>query len=343
MKHESNIYEIALEAGVSIATVSRVLNHNASVTQVNREKVLAAIKRLNYVPNSHARSLSTSTSMAIGVIVPDINNPFFSQLLQGITRTADERGLHVVLFNTDENREREHQLLSSMREQRLRAIIAVPVSETDRTTIDCLLDFENHNTPVVLLDRQLRCDVFDRVVSDDACGVSQAVTELYRQGHRRIAIITGPEDSRPGRERLSGYLSAMAECGLPIENDLIRPGNFRSDRAYRQTMQVLDLPSPPTAIVTSNNMTTYGCLRAFNERGLRVGEDISLIGFDDIDALSWLGYRISVINRAVPEMGEQAMRLLLKRFEDERKEPAGCTISLPTELILRGSEHLSPP
>lgn len=343
MKHESNIYEIALEAGVSIATVSRVLNHNASVKEANREKVLAAIKRMNYVPNSHARSLSTSTSTAIGVIIPDINNPFFSQLLQGITRVADERGLHIVLFNTDENKDREHQILSSMREQRLRAIIATPVSETDRKTIDALLDFENHNTPVVLLDRQLSCDIFDRVVSDDARGVSCAVAELCRLGHRRIAIITGPEDSRPGRERLSGYLSAMHDCGLTVDPVLIRRGDFMSQRAYHETLALLSLPLPPTAIITSNNMTTYGCLRAFNERALSIGRDISLIGFDDIDALSWLGYNLSVVSRHVSEMGEQAMRLLLQRFDDACQEPVGRTVSLPTELLLRGSERLSPP
>lgn len=343
MKQEANIYEIAAEAGVSIATVSRVINRNASVSEKSRKKVNDAIARCNYVPNGFARSLSTSISSTIGVVVPDINNPFFSQLLQGITRAADGQGLHVVLFNTDENKEREHQILLSMREQRLRGIIATPVSESDTETVERLTEFEEHGIPVVLLDRQIHSDRFDRVLTDDKRGVFQAVSELIRCGHQRIGIITGSEDSRPGRERLAGYLNALREYNIAPDPALIRQGDFMSKRAYCETMAVMRLPDPPTAIFSSNNMTTYGCLRAFNELGLLVGTDVSLIGFDDIEALSWLGYKLSVVNRAVPEMGERAMQLLLDRFNDEQKNTTGKTVLFPAELILRGSERHSVP
>lgn len=339
MKQEANIYEIAKEAGVSIATVSRVINNHGSVSEKSRKKVNDVIARRNYVPNGNARSLSTSKSMTIGVVVPDINNPFFSQLLQGITRAADEQGFHIVLFNTDEDPQREHQILLSMREQRLRGIIATPVAESDLVTIERLTEFEGLGIPVVLLDRQVKNAAFDRVLTNDEQGVFRAVSELIRLGHKRIAIITGPDNSLPGRERLAGYLHAMKEHGLPLVPELIRKGDFMSKRAYQETLAVMALPSPPTAIFSSNNMTTYGCLRAFNELGLRIGADISLIGFDDIDALSWLGYKLSVVNRAVPEMGEQAMRMLLHRFAQENGSENGKTTFFPTELILRGSEQ----
>ncbi len=339
MKQEANIYEIAKEAGVSIATVSRVINNHGSVSEKSRKKVNDVIARRNYVPNGNARSLSTSKSMTIGVVVPDINNPFFSQLLQGITRAADEQGFHIVLFNTDEDPQREHQILLSMREQRLRGIIATPVAESDLVTIERLTEFEGLGIPVVLLDRQVKNAAFDRVLTNDEQGVFRAVSELIRLGHKRIAIITGPDNSLPGRERLAGYLHAMKEHGLPLVPELIRKGDFMSKRAYQETLAVMTLPSPPTAIFSSNNMTTYGCLRAFNELGLRIGADISLIGFDDIDALSWLGYKLSVVNRAVPEMGEQAMRMLLHRFAQENGSENGKTTLFPTELILRGSEQ----
>lgn len=338
MKQETNIYEIAKDAGVSIATVSRVINNSGPVSEKSRKKVNDAIRRLNYVPNSNARSLSTSTSTAIGVVIPDINNPFFSLLLQGITRAADEQGYHIFLFNTDESKEREHQILLSVREHRLRGIIVTPVSETDPITIERLLGFENLGIPVVLLDRELNSNVFDRVVTDDENGVYQAISELIRLGHERIAIITGPDDSRPGHERFSGYRKAMNDHGIPLHPELIREGDFMVKRAYEQTISLMKLPQPPTAIFSSNNMTTYGCLRAFNELGLQVGSDISLIGFDDIDALAWLNYPISVVSRAVPEMGEQAMRLLLNRFDSDRDSMNGRKTCLPTELILRGSE-----
>ena len=338
MKQETNIYEIAKDAGVSIATVSRVINNSGSVSEKSRKKVMDAIQRLNYVPNGNARSLSTSTSTAVGVVIPDINNPFFSLLLQGITKAADEQGFQISFFNTDENREREHRVLLSIREQRLRGIIVTPVSESDPITTERLLEFENHGIPVVLLDRELDSDFFDRVVTDDERGVYEAVSELIRIGHQRIAIITGPEDSRPGRERFTGYLRAMKEHGLPLNQDLIREGDFMVERAYEQTISLMSLPQPPTAIFSSNNMTTYGCLRAFSELGLKAGADISLIGFDDIDALGWLNYKVSVVSRAVPEMGEQAMRLLLQRFQTARDGREGTRTCLPTELILRGSE-----
>lgn len=338
MSQETNIYEIAREAGVSIATVSRVINDSDSVSEKSRKKVQEAIRKLNYVPNGNARSLSTSTSTAIGVVIPDINNPFFSQLLQGITQAADEQGYHIFLFNTDENTEREHQILKSMREHRLSGIIATPVSEVDVLSEEYLLGFEKLGIPVVLLDREFDNDVFDRVVTDDERGVYEAVCELIRLGHRRIAIITGPGDSRPGHERLNGYVRAMKTHGLPLLPELIRAGDFKVTRAYEQTKALLALPEPPTAVFSSNNMTTFGCLRAFSELGVRVGEEMALIGFDDIDALNWLNFPVSVVSRDVAQMGEQAMRLLLSRFDTERETQKGKRNCLPTELILRGSE-----
>lgn len=341
MKQESNIYQIAKEAGVSIATVSRVINNSTAVSEKSRKRVTEAIEKLNYVPSGTARSLSTSTSTAIGVVIPDINNPFFSLLLEGITRAADEEGYHIFLFNTGEQKEREHQILQSIREHRLRGIIVTPVSETDEDTIERLRSFEDRGIPVVLLDRELKSDFFDRVVSDDEHGSFLAVAQLIQVGHRQIAIITGPEDSRPGRERLLGYCNALEQANIPVRPELIRRGNFMVNQAYEETKHLFSLSSPPTAVFTSNNMTTYGCLRAFNELGLVTGRDVALIGFDDIDALSWLNYPVSVVNRDVPAMGEEAMRLLLSRFRDGGQSCQGQRLSLPTELILRGSELCS--
>ena len=175
-KQEANIYEIAREAGVSIATVSRVINHSNAVSEKSYRRVMDAVRKFNYVPNSTARSLSTSTSTSIGVVIPDINNPFFSLLLEGITRVADERGYHVLLFNTAENTDREHQVLQTMREHRLRGIIITPVSEQDPDTMKRLHNFETLGIPVVLLDREVDSQFFDRVVTDDERGVHAAAS-----------------------------------------------------------------------------------------------------------------------------------------------------------------------
>ncbi len=339
-RQEANIYEIAVEAGVSIATVSRVMNQSASVSEKSKKKVLAAVEKLNYVPNGTARSLSTSSSNLVGAVVPDINNPFFASVLQGVTRAADEKGLNVFLFSTDESCEREHQVLMTMREHRMCGIIIAPVSERDEQTLQQLTNFEERGVPVVLLDREIGNDQFDSVVTDDEDGVYRAVTTLIREGHRDIAVITGPDASRPGRERAKGYFKAMEEFNIPIRPEYVREGDFKSDRAWGETLTLMALPGPPTAILSSNNMTTYGCLRAFSQLKLKVGRDIALIGFDDIDALKWLNYDISVINRDVPFMGEHAMRMLMRRIASETNEQRTRVI-LPTELILRGSERLN--
>ena len=337
-KHEANIYAIAKEAGVSIATVSRVINKSASVSEKSRNRVLEAVRKLNYVPNSAARSLSTSTSSFVGVVIPDINNPFFSMVLQGLTRAADERGLNIFLFNTDENSTREHQVLQSLREHRVCGIIITPVSSTDEETKRRLLEFESLDIPVVLLDRVLQDSDFDRVVTDDEQGSFEAVSAMARLGHRKIAIISGPDDSRPGHERFSGYCRALQENGLPLHPKYIRTGDFMVQRAYEETMILCKMEDPPTAIFSCNNMTTYGCLRAFGELGIQAGKDMALFGFDEIEALGWLNYNISVVNRDVPAMGEQAMRLLMRRFVAEAGEREHSRICLPTNLILRGSE-----
>lgn len=338
-KQEKNIYEIAEAAGVSIATVSRVLNHSGAVSEKSTRRVLEAIEKFNYVPNIAARTLNSTHSTSVGVVIPDINNPFFTQMLQGITSAADRMGLNIFLFGTDENMEREHRVLQSMREHRLRGIIISPVSSRDQKTREMLENYESLGIPVVLADRELDNSNFDRVITADEEGSYGAVSELIRCGHRKIAMIAGPEFSRPGRERLKGYRRAMEEAGLPIPEEYLRKGDFRVNIAYRETLALCGLPDPPTAVFTANNLTTYGCLKALRERQIRIGEDIALFGFDDIEELTWLNFNLSAVSRDVPGMGEQAMQLLMNRFDKDRWEKAGKRVCLPTRLVLRGSEQ----
>ena len=337
-KQEANIYEIAKEAGVSIATVSRVMNHSAAVSEKSTRRVMEAIKKLNYVPNSMARSLSKSVSTSIGVVLPNISDPFFSQVLKGVSAVADEHGFQVILYNTDDDEIREQKILHTMREHRLRGIIIAPVSEECKDTLALLKDFAIRSIPVVLIDREVEDPTFDRVVSQDEDGVYRAVCAMIQGGHERIAIVTGPQRSRTGKERLHGYRRALKDFGIPTNRDYIRHGDFRMERAYEETLALCALPEPPTAIFASNNMTTYGCLKAFGELGLTVGKDIALIGFDDIESLRWLNYNISVVSRDVDDMGRRAMGLLLKCLEQDEATELGQHLSLPTELILRGSE-----
>ena len=338
-RQETNIYTIAKEAGVSIATVSRVINQSASVSEKSRKKVLDAVEKLNYVPNMAAKNLSTSTSTSIGVVIPDVGNQFFMQLLRGITAEADLMGYNIILFGTDGKLEREHRVLDSMRELRLRGLIIVPVSYSDWETIQKLKDYESFGIPVVLLDRELIASDFDRVVSSDEEGSFQAVMELIRQGHRKIALISGPECVYPVYKRLNGYYRAMRTAGIVVRDEYIRRAEFTVDSAWTEAMALCQMPDPPTAIFAFNNSITYGCLKAFGEMNWKLGKDIALIGFDDIEELQWLRCNISVVSRDVPEMGRIAMQQLARRVDTGYEEEECFVTNVETKLILRGSEQ----
>ena len=231
MKHqETSIYTIAEDAGVSIATVSRVINQIPSVSEKNRQKVLASIKKFNYIPNVSARNLSTSRTTSVGVFVPDISNRYFMQLLRGITKEADELGYNIVLFDTANDVMRERKLLDSARELRLCGIIIAPVSYIGWINIQKMKDLEAFGIPIVLMDRELIVDEFDRVVSTDEEGSFQAVSELIRLGHQKIALISGPETVYNVCKRMNGYYNAMRAAGIMVREEYIRKGDLRGGR-----------------------------------------------------------------------------------------------------------------
>lgn len=338
-RQETNIYTIAKEAGVSIATVSRVINRSAPVNEKSRKKVLDAIEKLNYVPNLAARNLSTSSSRSIGIVIPDVKNMFFMQLLQGITLEADKMGYNVILFNSSSDVNREHRVLDNMRELRLGGVIIMPVCYTDWETIQKLKDFESFGVPVVLLDRELIAQDFDRVVSSDEEGSYLAVSELIRQGHRKIALISGPECVYPVYKRMNGFFRAMRKAGITVRDEYIRKSDFTVETACREAKALCQLPDPPTAIFSFNNNTTYGCLKAFGDLKLQIGRDIAMIGFDDVEELNWLHCNISVVSRDVKYMGKLAMQQLDKRFGTDTEEGVSFVTNVSATLILRGSER----
>lgn len=337
-----NIYDIAKEAGVSPATVSRVLNNRDNVKEETRNKILEVIRGRKYTPNIVARNLSVGSSRNIAFMVPDIENPFFGRILHGISDRAIENDYNVFMFGTDENTEREHRILASLRHEMMKGLIIIPVSEEDRETAERLREFEEQGVPVVLIDRDIRNARFDGVFSEDIEGASMAVDCLIGQGHRKIAVIAGPDTSRPGRERLNGYKRALGDHGIPLKEDYILCGNFREEESYEAMNRLLDLENPPTAVFTSNNMTTLGCLRCLKERGMRLGRDISAVGFDDIKELEYTDIHLTAVARPVYEMGCEAMRILEGRFQSGEKMAEERTIIhrnlVKTWLVRRGSE-----
>lgn len=337
-----NIYDIAKEAGVSPATVSRVLNNHKNVKEETRIKIQEVIKGKKYSPNTIARNLSVGTSRNIAFMVPDIENPFFSKILHGISDRAMEHDYNVFMFGTDENAEREHKILGSLKLEMMKGLIIIPVTEQDKVTAGRLREFEEQGVPVVLIDRDVKNERFDAVFSEDMEGAGEAVECLIGEGHRKIAAITGPDTSRPGHERLKGYKRALANHGIPQNKEYILCGNFMEDESYKAMNCLLDLDDPPTAVFTSSNMTTLGVLRCLKERQLKLGEDISVVGFDDIEALAYTDVHLTAVTRPVYEMGCEAMRILEGRFHKDREMEGGKLIIqrnlVKTWLIKRGSE-----
>lgn len=331
------INDIAEKVGVSHATISRVLNNSGYVKDETREKVLKAIKELNYTPSAIARSLSTSKTNTIGVIVPDINNLFFGDIIKGITEIADEHSLNIILCDTDEDKDKELKAINVLKEQRIQGLIITPTFYKNSGNSENLNTLRNLGIPIILIDGHVEYLDFSGVFIDHIKGAYDGTAALIEAGHRKVAIITGDMNSRPAKERLIGYEKALEANNIPIEKEYIFYGNYKYETAYEITKQILKMDNRPTAIFVSSNTMILGCIKAFYEEKLNIPKDMAIIGFDKVDILNIIGMNISFINGPSIELGRIGMKMLLENLNSkERKEIKRVTI-LP-ELLLKGSE-----
>jgi LacI family transcriptional regulator len=324
---------------VSLATVSRVLNSSGYVKEETKEIVMQAMKELNYTPSAIARSLSKNEPNVIGIVVPDINNPFFGQVIKGISALADKNNLNIIFCDADENMNKEIRALHMLKQQRIRGLIITPTSDQNEFNGEYLALLESLNVPVVLIDRDVKYSDFDGVFLDSIKGAYEAVECFIQRGHRKIAIIAGPTTSKPGRDRLRGYKKALTMNRIPIDENYIFYGDFKLQSGYDITKKILALKDRPTAIFVSNNMMNLGCIKALKEEGINIPKDMALIGFDEIELLDILGMNISIVSRPMAKMGESAMEILLERLNEKQKKQQQCKrIILSPELVLKGSE-----
>lgn len=336
----STIKDVASRAGVSTSTVSRVLNGNGYVSERAKEKILAAIRELEYSPSVMAVSLSKNRMHTIGVIVPDICNSFFSQVFYAASKLAEAHNYRLILCNSDDSIKQEAAAIQDMISYRVSGMIITPVSDKDGTNVDLLKSVQNMGIPVVCVDREMKSVNCDGVFVDNIRGAYEAADLLLREGHRKIAVIAGPLDTIPGRERMIGYKNAMEDWRVSPQPEHMVVADFKSESSYQSTMALLGSANPPTAFFTCNNLMTLGCLRAILSSGKRIPDDVALVGFDDIDLLDILGYRISVVSRATTEMGAIAMRLLLDRIGKGEPATSSQRVVLQSRLKVCGSEKL---
>ena len=333
------INNIAKEAGVSLATVSRVINNSGYVKDETREKVMKVINKYNYTPSAIARSLSKSITNTIGVIVPDITNPFFGSIIKGISDVAEVHNLNLILCDSNESIDREIKAIKTLKEQRIRGIIICPTSVENDLNSEYLKAITNLGIPVILVDGSLKYHNFNGVFVDNIKGSYDAIEALIKANHRDIAIITGRMTSKPAQDRLLGYEKALLMNNIPINNDLIFYGNYEEESGYECTKKILAMKNRPSAIFVCNNLMTLGCLKALREANLELSKDISLISFDNIPILDTLGINLSHINGPTRELGEIGMNLLIESLNNDSKKDLNSIIITP-ELVLKGSEKL---
>jgi LacI family transcriptional regulator len=328
----ATIIDVAREAGVSTTTVSHVINGTRSVAEPTRQRVLAAIERLNYEVNSLAQSLKSDRSQTIGLLVTDISNPFFTSLVRGVEDIANAAGYSVMLCNTDEDPEKELTYLRMLRRKRVDAILMAPTG-VRQPVVDQLIGL---GFPLVCFDRPPPGAASDTVLVDNVGGAQRAVSHLIELGHRRVGVITGLAGVGTTDERLEGYVRAMDDHALPVDRQLVRLGNSRLDGGFREMLALLDLPESPTAVFTTNNLMTLGALGALQSRQVAVPNGMAIVGFDDFEWAAVLRPRLTVVAQPTYEIGRTAARMLIERIGgDAGPEPR--RVVLPTRLIVRES------
>lgn len=331
--------DIAQKTGVSLSTVSRILNNSGYVKRETKELVLKTVQELGLESDFVSKRASKHKNEIIGVVIPDITNPFFGEVIKGINKVADSEKLNFILCDTDENVDKEIRYLEMLKEQNIKGLIITPATDQNEFNRNHLVQLDNMGVPIVLLDRDIKYSHFDAVFLDSIKGAYEAVEALIKEGHEKIAIIAGPITSKPGRDRVSGYQKALGMNNIQEDNKYMLYGDFKLESGYNLTKDIMNMKEPPSAIFVSNNMMTIGCIKALFEMNLKIPEDIAIVGFDDVDMFNVMNLNISAVSRPTTLMGEEAMNILMERLNS--KEGDNRTIKkviLPPCLILRGSE-----
>ncbi len=326
-----NIRDVAKLAGVAPITVSRVINNSGYITEETRQRVQEAIEALGYVPNSLARSLRSRKTRMLALILTDITNPFWTTVARGVEDAASDAGFSVILCNTDESETEQERYLRIILEKQVDGVLLVPV----RDPLEPISAVRAQKVPVVVLDRRVPEDLETDVVRGDSeGGAYRLVNLLISLGHRRIAILTGPHDVSTAEDRVAGYRRALREAGLDWEQVLY--GEFTLDSGYQLACRSLKSEPRPTAYFAGNNFLALGALRALRESGVKVPEQVVLVGFDDLPEALMIDPFLTVAKQPAYDMGHKATELLLARLSGQAPEKFQ-DIVLPVEIVVRRS------
>ena len=327
----ATIYDVAREAGVSDATVSRVFNNKHNVKADTRERVLQAAEKLGYVVNVQARSLAGGKSNTIGLLVPGLDNGYIGEIIRGIDQELAHADHELMLYTTHRKGKNESAYLQYVANGFVDGLLLVVplLSPTFLETLGAL------NYAYVLIDE---VDPSENSFSVDATnwqGAYDATDYLIKLGHHTIGFITGMHELNSTKERLNGYLAALRDNDVPVRQDLIVDGDFLQETGFEQSLRLLDLKQKPTAIFAANDLMALGALDAIRERGLHIPQDISVIGFDDIPQASTTHPKLTTVQQPLEQMGRVGVQMLLEQLEHPERPPRRVTLA--THLVVRDS------
>jgi LacI family transcriptional regulator len=331
-RHGVTILEVARASGVSYATVSRVLSGYEFVRESTRNRVMEAVEHLGYVANLSARSLAGGRSHIIGLLVPNLDNSYVGTILRGIDQELERANYDLMLYTTHRHPGKESFYVSAIANGLTEGLLLVaPLVPT--TYLEALRE---QNFPYVLIDQADATQNSSVVEATNWQGAYEATRYLSQLGHTRIAFITGALAVRSAVDRLRGYKAALADCDNPVREELVIEGDYQQQTSYEATKSLLRRVDPrPTAIFASNDLSAFGAMDAARESGLRIPDDISIVGFDDIPQASLVHPRLTTVRQPLEQMGQVAVKVLLERIENRSRPPQRVTLA--TQLVVRDS------
>ena len=326
------IRDVARAAGVSTATAARALGGYGHASPAARRKVSESARQLGYRPNVVARALVSRATTTVGLVVGDIENPFFAAAARSLADVIDAHGYTMLLANADEDAGRERRAVDALRARQVDGMVVVPAPGASP---EHLTELVTAGVPLVLLDRAVVGVAADSVLVRNVAGARAAVAHLAGLGHRRIGVVSDSPDITSSAERIQGYRQALRAAGIAPEPGLISIGGPTRDDGEAAALRLLDRPDRPTAVFTANNFMTVGALRAARSLALRIPEDVALVGFDDLDWTTLVQPPVTVVRQPVADLGRVAGERLLRRLDGDAGPPK--RIRLDANLIVRGS------
>ncbi len=331
-----DIRDVAKRAGVSVATVSRTVNKVPTVNALLAARVNEAIRDLDYFPNTQARALVSGRSRLLGLLVPDITNPFFPELIKRFERAAVEQGYELLIGSTDDDSDLQH-VLRRMIERNVDGVAVMTFGAEDPV----LDELSHRHVPMVFVDVSKTDFPQDVLLVNYGQGMLEALQHLAALGHRDIGFISGPLKEHSALIRREAFLASMRQSGCTAREDLVLEGDHQLEGGMYGMTSLLRLPHPPTAVLCSNDMTAIGALRTLQQRGFRVPDDMSLVGFDDIHLSEFVHPPLTTVRMSQTEIAQSAVRALLSRIEQTTPRSAPQFFPISTRLIIR--ETTAPP